>query len=287
MKYAYISEQQSKYPVQTMCHVLEVSKSGYYAWLHHGESARAGEDRELLREIERIHDESGKRYGSPRVWQALRRINRKHSRKRIARLMAQKGLFARKKKRFKYTTRADPTHQHSENLLARNFHADEPNRKWVSDIKQIPTDEGDLYLAVLMDLYSRRVVGWAMDDNMEATLTVKALEMAMQQRDPELDLLAHSDRGSQFSAEVYREVLSQHGCVQSMSRKGNCWDNAAMESFYSTLEFECLRDRHFTTRAQAKTEVFTYIETFYNRKRLHSTLDYLSPEEFEAKGNSK
>ena len=272
--------------MQTMCHILEVSKSGYYAWLGRGESARAAEDRELESEIERIHDESGKRYGSPRVMRALRRMGRKHSRKRVARLMAQKGLSGRKKKRFKYTTRADPTHKPSENLLGREFHADEPNRKWVSDIKQIPTDEGDLYLAVLIDLYSRRVIGWAMDDNMEATLTVRALQMAIQQRDPDLNLLAHSDRGSQFTAEVYRQVLRQHGCVQSMSRKGNCWDNAAMESFYSTLEFECLRGHHFMTRSQAKTEVFTYIETFYNRKRLHSTLDYVSPEEFEALGNS-
>ena len=286
MKYAYIREQQSRYPVQTMCHILEVSKSGYYAWLGRGESARAAEDRELESEIERIHDESGKRYGSPRVMRALRRMGRKHSRKRVARLMAQKDLSGRKKKRFKYTTRADPTHKPSENLLGREFHADEPNRKWVSDIKQIPTDEGDLYLAVLIDLYSRRVIGWAMDDNMEATLTVRALQMAIQQRDPDLNLLAHSDRGSQFTAEVYRQVLRQHGCVQSMSRKGNCWDNAAMESFYSTLEFECLRGHHFMTRSQAKTEVFTYIETFYNRKRLHSTLDYVSPEEFEALGNS-
>ena len=280
-------EQQNSFPVRMMCQVLEVSRSGYYAWLHRGESARAGEDLELEKEIERIHDDSGKRYGSPRIWQALRKINRKHSRKRIARLMAKRGLFARKKKRFIHTTKADPTHQPSANLLARDFHADEPNRKWVTDIKYIPTDEGDLYLAVIMDLYSRRIVGWAMDDNIEATLTVKALEMAIQRRDPEQNLMTHSDRGSQFTAEVYREVLSQHSYVQSMSRRGNCWDNAAMESFYSTLEFECLRDRHFTTRNEAKTEVFTYIETFYNRKRLHSTLDYLSPEEFEARETSK
>jgi len=284
VKFGYITEQQSRYPVRTMCQVLEVSKSGYYAWCERGESVHAREDRELLGEIERIYEDSGKRYGSPRVWQALRKAGRKHSRKRVARLMAKRGLFARKKRRFVHTTHADPTHQPSANLLARDFHADEPNRKWVSDIKQIPTDEGDLYLAVHLDLYARRVVGWAMDDNMEATLTVNSMEMAVQQRDPEPDLLTHSDRGRQFTAEAYRQVLGQHGCVQSMSRKGNVWDNAAMESFYSTLEFECLQGRHFKTRAEAKMEVFTYIETFYNRKRLHSMLGYLSPEEFEAQG---
>jgi putative transposase len=287
VKYGYIAEQQRSYPVQTMCQVLDVSTSGYYAWRQRGESVRAQEDRELLGEIERIYADSGKRYGSPRVWQALRKLGRKHSRKRVARLMATKGLFARKRRHFVHTTQADPTHQASANLLARDFHADEPNRKWVSDIKQIPTDEGDLYLAVHLDLYARRVVGWAMDDNMEATLTVNSMEMAVQQREPEPDLLTHSDRGRQFSAEVYRALLSQRGCVQSMSRKGNCWDNAVMESFFSTLEFECLQGRHFKTRAEAKLEVFTFIETFYNRKRLHSTLGYLSPEEFEAQGKSK
>lgn len=287
MKFGFISAQRSQYPVRTMCQVLEVSTSGYYAWCRRGESVHAQADRELSSEIERIHGASGKRYGSPRVWQALRKAGRKHSRKRVARLMAKRGLFARKKRRFVHTTQADPTHQPAANLLARDFHADEPNRKWVSDIKQIPTDEGDLYLAVHLDLYARRVVGWAMDDNMEATLTLNSLDMAVQQRDPQPDLVTHSDRGRQFSAGVYRALLSQRGCVQSMSRKANVWDNAAMESFFATLEFECLRGQHFKTRAAAKLEVFTYIETFYNRIRLHSTLGYLSPEEFEALGDTK
>jgi putative transposase len=270
--------------VKTLCQVLEVSKSGYYGWCQRGESVHAREDRELLGEIDRIYADSGKRYGSPRVWQALRKAGRKHSRKRVARLMATRGLVARKKRRFAHTTQADPTHQPSANVLARDFHADEPNRKWVTDIKQIPTDEGDLYLAAHLDLYSRRAVGWAMADNMEATLTANSLEMAVQQRDPEPNLVNHSDRGRQFTAAMYRELLHQHGCVQSMSRKGNCWDNAVMESFFSTLEFECLQGHHFKTRAEAKLEVFTYIETFYNRVRLHSSLGYLSPEQFEAQG---
>jgi len=286
VKFAYITEQQEEYPVQTLCQVLEVSKSGYYARLERGESARAREDRELVGEIEHIYEESGKRYGSPRVWQTLRKAGRSHSRKRVARLMAQRGLFARNKRRFVHTTQANPAHQPSDNLLQRDFHADEPNCKWVSDIKHIPTDEGDLYLAIMLDLFSRRVVGWAMEDNLEATLTIKALTMAIQQRQPASDALLHSDRGSQYTAADYRQVLDEHDLAQSMSRKGNVWDNATMEAFFSTLEFECLQGRHFQTRAQAKTEVFTYIETFYNRKRLHSTLGYISPEEFEAQKHS-
>jgi transposase InsO family protein len=269
-----------------MCQVMEVSRSGYYAWLQRGESARAQEDQALADEIERIHDGSGKRYGSPRIWQALRKAGRKHSRKHVARLMAERGLVARKKKHFVHTTQADPTHQLADNLLERDFHADEPNRKWVSDIKYIPTDEGDLYLAATLDLFSRRVVGWAMEDTLEATLTIKALTMALQQRQPAPDALLHSDRGSQYTAADYRQVLNAHDLVQSMSRKGNVWDNAVMEAFFSTLEFECLHGRHFQTRAQAKTEVFAYIETFYNRKRLHSTLGYVSPDEFEAQNQT-
>jgi transposase InsO family protein len=197
--------------------------------------------------------------------------------------MAQSGLWARKKRRFVHTTQADPTHRPSANLLARDFQAAAPNRKWVSDIKHIPTDEGEVYLAVTLDLFSRRVVGWAMEDTLEATLTIKALTMALRSRQPAQDALLHSDRGSQYTAAGYRQLLAAHGLVQSMSRKGNCWDNAAMEAFFSTLAFECLQGRRFPTRAQAKTEVFSYIETFYNRKRLHSTLGYVSPEEFEAR----
>jgi transposase InsO family protein len=283
VKFAYIAQQRGVHAVRTMCQVLDVSKSGYYAWLQRGESARAREDHELSAEIARIHDDSGKRYGSPRVWQTLRKRGQKHSRKRIARLMAKRGLYARRKKRFVRTTRADPAHQPSDNLLKRDFHADEPNRKWVADIKHIPTGEGDLYLAATLDLFSRRVVGWAMEDTLAATLTSKALDMALRQRQPAADALLHSDRGSQYTAAEYRQVLEHHDLRQSMSRTGNVWDNAVMEAFFSTLEFECLRGRHFATRAQAKTEVFSYIETFYNRKRLHSTLDYVSPDEFEAR----
>jgi transposase InsO family protein len=279
-----MAQQREVFPLHTMCQVLHVSASGFYAWLRRPESAHAQADRTLMREIERLFVESGKRYGSPRVWHALRQAGRQHSRKRVARLMAQRGLVARKKRRFvrTTTTHADPAHQASPNLLARDFHADAPNCKWVSDIKYIPTDEGDLYLAATLDLFSRRVVGWAMEDSLEAALTIKALDMALLNRQPASHTLLHSDRGSQYTAAAYRQVLHAHELQQSMSRKGNVWDNAAMETFFSTLTFECLQRHHFTTREQAKQEVFRYIETFYNRQRLHSTLGYVSPDAFEA-----
>jgi putative transposase len=282
VKFTFISRQRQAFPVQAMCQVLQVSTSGFYAWRRRGESARTHEDHALLSEIERIHAESGRRYGSPRVWQALRMAGRKHSRKRVARLTAQRGLFARRKKRFVHTTQADPAHPASDNLLQRDFHADTPNRKWVSDIKCVPTEEGDLYLAVTLDLFSRRVVGWAMEGTSGTMLPLKALHMAIEQRQPAPHALLHSDRGSQYTAAAYRQVLDEHELQQSMSRKGNVWDNAAMEAFFSTLAFECLQGRRFKTREQAKQEVFSYIETFYNRKRLHSTLGYMSPSAFEA-----
>jgi transposase InsO family protein len=265
-----------------MCKVFEVSRSGYYDRQDRVESARVREDRELAESIQKVYAESGKRYGPLRVWHSLRRMGYRHSRKRITRLMAKSGLFARKRKRFVRTTQSDPNHQPASNLLARDFHADAPNRKWVTDIKHIPTAEGDLYLAATLDLFSRRVVGWAMEETLEVMLTCKALDMAIQQRNPAPNALVHSDRGSQYTAGDYRATLRQHALTQSMSRKGNCWDNAPMESFFSTLEFECLRQQKFATRAQAKLEVFTYIEMFYNRKRLHSSLGYLSPAEFES-----
>ena len=265
-----------------MCKVFEVSRSGYYDWQDRAESVRAREDRELAESIQKVYAESGKRYEPLRIWHTLRRKGCSHSRKRITRLMAKSGLFARKRKRFVRTTQADPNHQPADNLRARDFHADAPNRKGVTDIQYIPTAQGDLYLAATLDLFSRRMVGWAMQETLEATLTCKALDMAIQQRHPAPDALVHSDRGSQYTAGDYRATLRQHALTQSMSRKGNCGDNAPMENFFSSLEFECRRQQKFATRAQAKLVVFTYIEMFYNRKRLHSSLDYLSPDEFES-----
>ena len=279
-----------------MCELLGVSRSGYYDWCARPESRHAQQDRELLEVITAEFHQARKRYGSPRILHHLRQLGRWHSSKRIARLMAQNGLFACKKKRRVNTTQANPAHPHAPNLLDRDFSAEQPNRKWVSDITQIPTQEGDLYLAATMpkvpvgDLYSRMIVGWAMDEHMDASLTRRAFQMALDRRCPQSlpeglpeGLLHHSDRGSQFSDGGFRADLSNASVMQSMSRKGNVWDNAAMESFFASLEKEVLADHNFATRDEAKMEVFKWMEADYNRTRLHSTLGYLSPHDFEAK----
>lgn len=283
MRYGFVKQQSQGYAIRDLCRVMNVSPSGYYAWRSRGKSQHALEDERLLADIRRIHTEGRRKYGSPKIWHKLIELGQRHSRKRVARLMAENGLFGRKRKRFVVTTKANPTHEPAPNVLNREFHADAPNTKWLSDITQIPTDEGDVYLAVTLDLFSRRAVGWAMDDNMEAALTRRAFEMAVLRRQPDPGLLHHADRGSQYTDSRFRNDLREHACVESMSRKGDCWDNAPMESFFAQLEVELLQDRHFTTRAQAIQEVFDYIETFYNRIRIHSALGYLSPADFEAR----
>jgi transposase InsO family protein len=268
-----------------MCTMLGVSRSGYYDWRARPESRHAKQDRELMGVITEMFSQERKKYGSPRIHQRLRQLGRRHSSKRVARLMAQNGLFASKKKRRIITTQTNPTHQHAPNLLNREFSAEQPNRKWVSDITQIPTQEGDVYLATTMDLYSRMIVGWAMDEHMDASLTRRAFHMAADRRCPQglpAGMLHHSDRGSQYSDGGFRADLNNAASVQSMSRKGNVWDNAVMESFFASLEKELLADHNFATRVEAKTEVFQWIEAVYNRRRLHSTLGYLSPHDFEA-----
>jgi len=222
-----------------------------------------------------------KTYGSPRMCDRLRELGRRHGRRRVGRLMAERELIARKKKWFVRTTVADPTKQPAPNVLNREFTADEPNRKWVSDITEIPTDEGALYLAVTMDLYSRMIVGWAIRETMEEELVQQAFDMAVQQRWPDPGLLHHCDQGSQYTANGFREQLHQRQVIESNSRKGNVWDNAAMESFFSSVEMELLRLKRFKTKAEAIQEVFIYIEVFYNRQRIHSALGGRSPAEFE------
>lgn len=276
-------QQSGHYPVRELCRVMDVSSSGYYSWWGRDESQHALDDARLLEDIRRIHDLGRGTYGSPKVWRKLNALGQRHSRKRVARLMAENGLFGRKRKRFVVTTQANPAHQPAPNVLNREFHAEAPNQKWLSDITQIPTDEGDVYLAVTLDLFSRMAVGWAMDDNMEAALTRSAFDMAVQRRQPDPGLLHHSDRGSQYTDGGYRSDLRKQACVESMSRKGNVWDNAPTESFFAQVEIELLQRRHFKTRTQAMQEVFEYIEAFYNRIRIHSSLGYLSPAEFEAR----
>lgn len=285
MKYAFIAEHCADYPVTVLCTVIAASRSGFYEWLDRKPSARQQADAELEQIIEPIFLHHRKRYGSPRIWWALRKLGRRHSNKRVARLMRKHGWSARKKKRFVHTTRANPNDVPAPNVLNREFQADAPNRKWVSDIKQIDTAEGSLYLGATLDLFSKMIVGWAMDEVMDASLTARAFDMAVQRRCPnpaDPGLLHHSDRGSQYTATLFRARLQKQAVTESNSRTGDCWDNAPMEAFFSTLTFELLNDVHFETRDQAKQEVFNYIETYYNRERMHSALGYRSPTEFEA-----
>lgn len=265
-----------------MCDALNVSRSGFYAWESREESPRKREDREILEGIKEIHEESRDTYGSPRVHAELQRRGRSHGRKRIARLMRQNGIFgkARSRRRVR-TTDSNHTDPIAPNLVDRRFGAEAANQLWVADITYIPTGEGWLYLASIIDVFSRKVVGWAMDETMKTELALSALRMALGERKPEAGLVHHSDRGSQYASKEYRDTLQASGIICSMSRKGDCYDNALKESFFHTLKTELIRDSGFKTRASAKTAIFDYIEAFYNRIRLHSALDYRSPAEFE------
>jgi len=264
-----------------MCHVLEVSTSGYYDYRKRPQSEHAVTDEALKAEVRRIHEESHGVYGSPRIHGALHAEGKRHSRKRVARLMQEQGLQGRQKRRFVTTTQADERATPAPNLLNREFHVTAPDKVWASDITYIRTMEGFLYLAVVLDLFSRKVIGWAMGAAITATLTRDALRMALLQRQPSSDLIVHSDRGSQYTDSGFRQDLLEIGATQSMSRRGNVWDNAVLESFFSALKREWLHGRLPPSIAHAQQEVFRYIEVFYNRTRLHSTLGYLSPHQFE------
>jgi transposase InsO family protein len=267
-----------------MCRVLEVSPSGYYASRKRPPSWHALIDEVLMARVRIIHEESNETYGAPRVHRELQAEGLPASPKRVARLMRAEGLVARPRKRQRVST-TDSNHDHpiAPNLLAREFDVNGIglNRVWVADITYIPTREGTFYLATVLDLGSRRCVGWAMRDTLEVELALSALRMARAARVPEPGLIHHSDRGSQYTSEDYRAELAAHGMVASMSGKGDCYDNAVAESFFSTLEFELLRQNDWHTRDDARRAIFRYIETWYNRKRRHSTLGYLSPAEYE------
>ncbi len=278
----FIEEHRNEFDITIMCRVLNVSRSGYYAWRQRRPSAREMADKELLAQIEEIFAESGQTYGSPRVYIELKADGIACGRKRVERLMRENGLVAvgTRKKRVK-TTDSEHSLPVAPNLLERDFTAERPNEKWVTDITYIATNEGWLYLAVVMDLFSRRIVGWAMRADMTAQLVVDALQMATANRRPPAGLLHHSDRGSQYCSHFYQQQLAQYQMVVSMSRKGDCYDNAAIESFFGTLKSERVDRQIYATRAEARRDIFAYIEGFYNRKRRHSTLGYVSPLEFE------
>jgi transposase InsO family protein len=267
-----------------MCRVLQVSRSGFYDWTKRDPSERIREEQRLRLEIRSIHRKSGRTYGSPRVHQALRERGIGCSRKRIERLMRDDGVRAKKKRRFRVTTDSNHSRPVAPNLLKRRFAVKEIeglDRVWVSDITYLPTREGWLYLAVVLDLASRRVVGWAMRDSLDAVLATDALTMALWSRKPAGGLLHHSDRGVQYACEAYQEILTQHGITCSMSKKGDCFDNAVAESFFASLEWELIEESDWHTHAEARRAVFNYLEVWYNRQRLHSSLEYRSPAEYE------
>jgi transposase InsO family protein len=278
----------TEHPIRSLCEALEVSASGYYDWFNRlaQPGPRAQENALLIVAITRIHLESRKTYGSPRIQQALLKDGLSPGRNRIARLMRQERLCGRTKGRFKICT-TDSNHDQpiAPNRLAELPAPSAPNQTWVGDITYIATEEGWLYLAGIMDYYSRRIVGWAMDQNIDTQLILSAWNMAQTQRQPPPELLFHSDRGCQYASADFRHALATSKARSSMSRKGNCYDNAAMESFWSTLKQELVYRRCFKTRAEARQAIFDYIEIFNNRRRLHSSLNYLCPVDFENQNN--
>ena len=271
-----------RFPVTLMCRALAVSASGYYAWAVRPESRRAVANRRLLAEIRVIHVESRRTYGSPRVHATLQAQGRRVGVMRVARLMHDGALRAKMVKKWRATTDSAHAHPVASNTLNRQFAVAAPNQVWAGDITYVWTAEGWLYLAVVLDLYSRLVIAWGMGSRLTQELATAALTMALARRRPTADVLHHTDRGSQYAAPAYRALLARHGLTASMSRRANCWDNAVVESFFHTLKTELVYHRRYTTRAEATQDIFEWIEVFYNRVRRHSTLGYRSPAEFEA-----
>jgi putative transposase len=283
VKYLFIAAQKAFYAIAILCDVLGVSRSGYYAWSKRPTPVRTKSDAALKAQIAAVHAKSRSTYGSPRVHAELRSKGVSVSRKRIERLMREEGIKARQKRRFRRTTDSNHTHPIAPNVLEREFTAEAPNKVWVTDVTYIATDEGWLYLAAILDLFSRRVIGWATSATNDRLLALDALDRALRARKPRPGLLHHSDRGSPYASEDYREALRRRGLVASMSRSGDCWDNAVAESFFATLKAELVDHEHYPTRAVATASIGDYLEAFYNPARRHSHLGYKSPIEFELK----
>jgi putative transposase len=287
MKYEFIKNHEAKFSVERMSKMLNISRSGYYRHIDAKPAARRVENSRLVNKIRRAHLESRQTYGSPRIHAELKAQGEICSRKRIARLMRREGIIAKMKKRFKLTTKINSLAKAAPNLLQQNFKALAPNERWVADITYVRTLEGWLYVATILDLFSRRVVGLSMHKRMTADLVITALTQAFLHRKPQVGLVHHTDKGSQYTSSDFQRLLAMYGMLASMSGVGNCFDNATAESFFHTLKTEHIYFEQYETREQAKQSIFEYIEVFYNRKRRHSTLGYLSPVEFEDRWHKK
>ena len=287
MKFAFIVREKATYPVDLLCSVLGVSRSGFYAAHERPVAVRCQEDQQLAVHVAAAHTASRGRYGSPRVHRELQAQGHEVGRHRVARLMREQGLRAREKRRFQRTTDSQHGLPVAANILDRQFTVPTPNTAWVSDITYLWTREGWLYLVVILDLFSRRVVGWALHDRITRQLALDALTMALRHRQARGGLVHHSDRGSQYASTDYQALLAAHGIICSMSRRGNCWDNAVAESFFSTLKIELAHDADWATHADARAAVSEYIEIFYNTQRRHSALGYVSPVAFERQHEDK
>ena len=283
MRFAFIDAEKVQWSIIVMCNVLKVSRSGYYAWCRRPEAASVKSDAELVVAIKAAHKAGRRSYGSPRVVRELRKQGMRVGEKRVARLMRKEGIVGRKKKRFRKTTDSNHPDPIAPNMLERNFTVDLPDTAWVTDVTYVYTHQGWLYLAVILDLFSRRVVGWAASANNDRKLALDALNKAVKLRNPARGFIHHSDRGSVYASSDYRSALDQLGATKSMSRKGDCWDNAVAESFFATIKGELIDHEDYETRAHAIASITDYIEAFYNTRRLHSSIGYVSPIEFELK----
>lgn len=281
MKYVFIKAHRDEFSLQMMCDVFKVSRSGYYDWLNHKPSKRALANKQLDEKIVMLFNEHKHRYGSPRITKALRAQNESASHTRVARRMKQMGLKAIAKKKFKVTTDSEHRLPVYKNRLNRDFTTTGINQKWAQDITYIHTKAGWLYLAVVIDLHSRAIIGWSMKERMTKDLVCDALLMALFHRKFPKEVIIHSDRGSQYCAKAYQRLIKQYQLIGSMSRRGNCWDNAISESFFHTLKVELIHEENYMSREEARQSIFEYIEVYYNQKRYHSSLDYKTPCEFE------
>ena len=286
MRFAYIHAEKAAFAITDLCRVLDVTRGGYYAFVNRGVSTQEAANEELERAVQSTYEVSRGTYGSPRIHQALRRQGVRVGRSRVERAMRKLGIAGRRPRAFRRTTVADPSHPKAENVLNRRFKASRPDEVWVTDITYIRTEAGWAFLAAIIDLHSRAVVGWALDSDVSTKLPLQALDMALRHRRPEVPPLHHSDRGCQYTSAAYRAALNEAGMTASMSRTGNCWDNAVAESFFATLKLELIYGKTWRDLVELRAALFDYIHVFYNRQRIHSTLGYRTPAEVQDNPNA-